>query len=95
MDDDRKYKQRGYMDSERGPRDRQPFDRPKPSGPRPRRFASRRCERLDPGAAFSGHAHSQHLGNRGGTTCMRRGWGCAWPTPAPATLVAPPAPPIR
>jgi hypothetical protein len=35
MDDDRKYKQRGYMDSERGPRDRQPFDRPKPSGPRP------------------------------------------------------------
>src|ERR1700747_2040354 len=35
MDDDRKYKQRGYMDSERGPRDRQPFDKPKPSGPRP------------------------------------------------------------
>ena len=35
MDDDRKYKQRGYMDSERGPRDRPPFDKPKPSGPRP------------------------------------------------------------
>ena len=34
MDDDRKYRQRGYMDSERdsgGPR----RDRPKPSGPRP------------------------------------------------------------
>ena len=35
MDDDRKYKQRGYMDSDREARDRRPTDRPKPSGPRP------------------------------------------------------------
>jgi hypothetical protein len=40
MDDDRKYRQRGYMDSNgngngHGPRDRQYQDRPKPSGPRP------------------------------------------------------------
>ena len=35
MDDDRKYKQRGYMDSERGPKDRSMQDRPKPNGPRP------------------------------------------------------------
>jgi hypothetical protein len=35
MDDDRKYKQRGYMDSDREARDRRPLDRPKPSGPRP------------------------------------------------------------
>jgi hypothetical protein len=35
MDDDRKYKQRGYMDSDREARDRRPMDRPKPSGPRP------------------------------------------------------------
>ena len=37
MDDDRKYKQRGYMDSDRDrdDRDRRPADRPKPSGPRP------------------------------------------------------------
>lgn len=37
MDDDRKYKQRGYMDSDRDRdgRDRRPADRPKPSGPRP------------------------------------------------------------
>jgi hypothetical protein len=34
MDDDRKYKQRGYMDSERESRERRPLDRPKPSGPR-------------------------------------------------------------
>jgi len=33
MDDDRKYRQRGYMDSN-GSTDRRP-DRPKPSGPRP------------------------------------------------------------
>lgn len=36
MDDDRKYRQRGYMDSTNGDsRDRRPTDRPKPSGPRP------------------------------------------------------------
>jgi len=37
MDDDRKYRQRGYMDSDRDRegRDRRPTDRPKPSGPRP------------------------------------------------------------
>ena len=37
MDDDRKYKQRGYMDSDhdREGRERRPADRPKPSGPRP------------------------------------------------------------
>lgn len=35
MDDDRKYKQRGYMDSERGSGDRRPLDKPKSSGPRP------------------------------------------------------------
>ncbi|HLG99770.1 MAG TPA: hypothetical protein VKX49_25905 [Bryobacteraceae bacterium] len=37
MDDDRKYRQRGYMDSDRDRdgRDRRPADRPKPSGPRP------------------------------------------------------------
>ena len=37
MDDDRKYKQRGYMDSDRDRegRDRRPAERPKPSGPRP------------------------------------------------------------
>ena len=36
MDDDRKYRQRGYMDSDgvEG-RDRRPAERPKPSGPRP------------------------------------------------------------
>jgi hypothetical protein len=33
MDDDRRYRQRGYQDSE--PRDRRPADRPKPNGPRP------------------------------------------------------------
>jgi len=35
MDDDRKYKQRGYMDSDRDGKERRPTDRPKPSGPRP------------------------------------------------------------
>lgn len=35
MDEDRKYKQRGYMESDRESRDRRPGDRPKPSGPRP------------------------------------------------------------
>lgn len=35
MDDDRKYRQRGYMDSDRDSRERRPGDRPKPSGPRP------------------------------------------------------------
>jgi hypothetical protein len=36
MDDDRKYRQRGYMDSPNGDsRDRRISDRPKPSGPRP------------------------------------------------------------
>jgi hypothetical protein len=36
MDDDRKYRQRGYMDSTNGDsRDRRPADRPKPNGPRP------------------------------------------------------------
>jgi hypothetical protein len=35
MDDDRKYRQRGYMDTDREYRDRRPADRPKPSGPRP------------------------------------------------------------
>ncbi len=35
MDDDRRYRQRGYMDSDREPRDHRPGDRPKPSGPRP------------------------------------------------------------
>ena len=37
MDDDRKYRQRGYMDSDRDRegRDRRPTERPKPSGPRP------------------------------------------------------------
>jgi hypothetical protein len=38
MDDDRKYRQRGYMDSNgngNGSRDRPFQDRPKPSGPRP------------------------------------------------------------
>src|SRR3984957_13278298 len=35
MDDDRKYRQRGYMDTNGGARDRQFTDRPKPSGPRP------------------------------------------------------------
>src|SRR5690349_20463516 len=33
MDDDRKYRQRGYQDSE--PRERRNGDRPKPTGPRP------------------------------------------------------------
>ncbi len=35
MDDDRRYRQRGYMDSNNGSGDRRPADRPKPSGPRP------------------------------------------------------------
>ena len=35
MDDDRKYRQRGYMDSNGESRDRRLPDRPKPSGPRP------------------------------------------------------------
>ncbi len=35
MDDDRKYRQNGYRDSEREPREHRPLDRPKPSGPRP------------------------------------------------------------
>jgi len=35
MDDDRKYRQRGYMDSDREARDRRQPDRSKPSGPRP------------------------------------------------------------
>jgi hypothetical protein len=35
MDDERKYKQRGYMDSARESGDRRPGDRPKPNGPRP------------------------------------------------------------
>ena len=35
MDDDRKYRQRGYMDSERDSKDRRFPDRPKTSGPRP------------------------------------------------------------
>ena len=37
MEDDRKYRQRGYMDSDRDRdgRDRRPAERPKPSGPRP------------------------------------------------------------
>jgi hypothetical protein len=36
MDDDRKYRQRGYMDSDRESKDRRfPGDRPKPNGPRP------------------------------------------------------------
>lgn len=35
MDDDRKYRQRGYMDSDRESRERRVGDRPKPSGPRP------------------------------------------------------------
>ena len=34
MDDDRKYKQRGYMDSNES-RERRPFEKPKPTGPRP------------------------------------------------------------
>ena len=33
MDDDRKYRQRGYMDSDRNDRPRE--DRPRPQGPRP------------------------------------------------------------
>ena len=35
MDDDRKYRQRGYMDSNGGSSDRRLPDRSKPSGPRP------------------------------------------------------------
>ena len=35
MDDDRKYRQRGYMDSDREPETAGPWTRPKPSGPRP------------------------------------------------------------
>src|SRR5208282_5097812 len=35
MDDDRKYRQRGYMDSGREAGERRPSERPKPSGPRP------------------------------------------------------------
>jgi hypothetical protein len=36
MDDDRKYRQRGYMDTtDREFRERRPADRPKPSGPKP------------------------------------------------------------
>jgi len=35
MDDDRKYRQRGYQDSDREYRDRRFIDKPKPSGPRP------------------------------------------------------------
>ena len=35
MDDDRKYRQRGYMDTNGGSGDRRLPDRPKPSGPRP------------------------------------------------------------
>jgi hypothetical protein len=35
MDDDRKYRQRGYMDSGREAGDRRPVDRLKPNGPRP------------------------------------------------------------
>ncbi len=35
MDDDRKYKQRGYMDSDREHKDHRSGARPKPSGPKP------------------------------------------------------------
>jgi hypothetical protein len=35
MDDDRKYRQRGYMDSGHEAGDRRPVERPKPAGPRP------------------------------------------------------------
>jgi hypothetical protein len=35
MDEDRRYKQRGYMDSDRDSRGPRSEDRPKPSGPRP------------------------------------------------------------
>lgn len=35
MDDDRKYRQRGYMESDRDSRERRFNDKPKPSGPRP------------------------------------------------------------
>ena len=35
MDDDRKYRQHGYMDSGRENGDRRPVERPKPNGPRP------------------------------------------------------------
>ena len=35
MDEDRRYKQRGYMDSDRDSRGQRSEDRPKPSGPRP------------------------------------------------------------
>ncbi len=35
MDDDRKYKQRGYMDSDREYRNQTLGDRPKPNGPKP------------------------------------------------------------
>ena len=35
MDDDRKYKQRGYLDTDREGRGERRGDRPKPAGPRP------------------------------------------------------------
>lgn len=35
MDDDRKYKQRGYMDSGREYQNHRPGERPKPNGPKP------------------------------------------------------------
>ena len=35
MDSDRKYRQHGYMDSDRDSRGYRPDDRPKPQGPRP------------------------------------------------------------
>lgn len=35
MDEDRKYRQRGYMDSDRDNEGRKPEDRPRPQGPRP------------------------------------------------------------
>ena len=35
MDDDRKYRQRGYMDSDRDFQNHRPGERPKPPGPKP------------------------------------------------------------
>lgn len=35
MDDDRKYRQRGYMDTERDSQSRRPEERPRQPGPRP------------------------------------------------------------
>ena len=51
MDDDRKYRQRGYMDSNGGARDRQLPDRPRPPTVPGRRLTS--PARASPGIPFN------------------------------------------